>query len=175
MTFLNSRIVAAIALSSSAWAIINAYMGPIFWAATSLPFLCDILGFSSLTLVAWWTKRFGAVTLTGLVATLINFLVGGNVFFLGFTAASIVFDVMTRAAGYNNLFSRPYVSQGLMIFLAAASASVAGFIIAPVFMSMQVISGIVTFAGLHAVGGVLGGLAGVSLVKALKVRRVLPT
>jgi hypothetical protein len=174
VTFLDSRIVAAIALSSSAWAIINAYMGPIFWAATSLPFLCDILGFSSLILVAWWTKRFGAITLTGLVATLINFLVGGNVFFLGFTVASIVFDVATRAAGYGNLFSRPFISHGLMIFLAAASASVAGFIIAPVFMNMQVLSGIVTFAGLHALGGVLGGVAGLSLVKALEVRRVLP-
>jgi hypothetical protein len=175
MTFFNSRNVAAIALCSSVWAVVNAFTGPIFWNATHLPFFCDILGFSSLTLVAWWTKRFGAVTFTGVVATLINFLVGGNVFFIGFTAASVVFDLVTRAVGYNNLFSRPYVSHALMIFLAAGAASVAGFIIAPVFMNMQVLSGIVTFAGLHAVGGILGGLAGVSLVKALKVRKVLPT
>ena len=174
VTFFNSRIVAAMALSSSVWAIANAYAGPIFWSATQLPFFCDILGFSSLILVAWWTKKFGAVSLTGLVATVINFLVGGNVFFLGFTVASVAFDVVTRAVGYGNLFSKPYVGHGLMIFLAAASASVAGFIIGPLFMSMQVLPGIVTFAGLHALGGVLGGLVGVSLVKALKARRVLP-
>jgi len=174
MTFFNSRNVAAIALSSSVWAIANAYAGPIFWSATHLPFLCDVMGFASLILVAWWTRKFGAVSLTGLVATLINFLVGGQVFFLGFTAASIAFDLVTRGVGYGNLFLKPYVSPVLMVVLAAASASVAGLVIGPLFMSMQVLSGIVTFAGLHALGGVLGGLIGVSLVKALKVRRVLP-
>jgi len=174
VTFLNSRNVAAIALCGSVWAVVNAYTGPIFWSATQLPFLCDILGFMFLILVAWWTRSFGAVSLTGVVATLINFAVGGNVFFLGFTVASVVFDLLSRGAGYSNLFSKPYAGGALTMVLAAASASVAGFINGLFFMSMSVQTAILIFAGLHSVGGVAGGIIGVSLVGALKTRRVLP-
>jgi len=72
---------------------------------TGLPFLCDLMGFSLLTLAVWWARRFGATTIVGLIATVINFIfnpTGTQI--LGFTAASIVFDVAAKLIGYDKAF-----------------------------------------------------------------------
>ena len=113
MTFFNSRIVAAMAPAARSSAIANAYAGPIFWSANQLPFFCDIPGFllpDTGGVVDQEVRRGLADRLGGDGDQLPR---GRDVFFLGFTVASIAFDIVTRAVGYSNLFSRPYVGHGL--------------------------------------------------------------
>jgi hypothetical protein len=175
MTYLSSKEIAAVAVTGAVWAIVNSYLGAFFWMAFQLPILCDMIGFSSLIFVTWWTRKLGTASLTGIIATAINFVLNpSSVFFVGFTAASIVFDLVTWFIGYRRLFSKPIYNSVLMVFLAAVAASVAGFIIGPFFMSMKVLQAILIFAGLHAGGGVIGGIIGVALVKALMLRKVIP-
>lgn len=180
MAYFSSREIAAISVTGATWAVINAFAGPLFWNATHLPILCDILSLLSLIVVVWWTRKFGAAFFTGLVATLINFALGGVIFFLGFTVASISFDLLTKSVGYQNLFSKPHTSKASMIALAtvsalsALSALIAGLINGYVFMGMNAIVAILTFAGLNASGGIIGAILGISLVKALEIRKVIP-
>jgi hypothetical protein len=100
-----------------------------------LPFLCDLIGFSVLILAAWWIRKFGAITIIGLIATAINFALGGNIFFIGFTVASIFFDLTARLIGYNNSFKKPAYTTISMMIVSIASAALAGYIIGTFFMA----------------------------------------
>jgi len=62
-------------------------------------------GFAILTLAVWWIRKLGAVSTVGVIATLINFVLNpGGVHFLGFTVASVVFDVVSKLVGYERSF-----------------------------------------------------------------------
>jgi hypothetical protein len=104
---LNTRDIAAIATCSTICGVLNPVLAPISFRMFGLPFLCTIIGFSTLIMAAWWIRKPGAITLIGLTATLINFALGGSVEFLGFTAASIFFDLATRLTGYNYSSKKP--------------------------------------------------------------------
>lgn len=105
MTYFNSRELAAASLFASLWGVLNAVFSPVVFQAFGLPILCDMLGFAALSLTFWWVRKFGAATVVGFVATLINFILNpGGLFFLGFTAASIVFDVAASSIGYKRVF-----------------------------------------------------------------------
>jgi hypothetical protein len=178
MPYFSSRDVAAIALCSALWGVLNSIFSPIFFQMFHLPFLCDLIGFSSLTLAVWWTRKFGTATAVGLIATVINFSFPtrpDSVFFLGFTVASFVFDVLARLVGYRSLFEKALTGTVSLVLISVLSAAVAGSIIGSFFMSATALAGVggvLGWAALHAVGGVIGGFVGAPLATALTKRGI---
>jgi hypothetical protein len=177
VTYFNTRDVAAIAICAALWGVLNSIFSPVFFNLTHMPFLCDLIGFAVLTLAAWWVRKFGAITTIGIIATVINFtLVPNSVFFLGFTAASIFFDVSISLVGFNKPFSKKAYTVASMMPLSIASAALAGYVIGTFFMAGPALTptgGVLGWMGLHAVGGVIGGAIGTSLVTGLNARRIV--
>jgi hypothetical protein len=176
MAYLDTHELAAIALSSALWGVLNSIFAPIVFRIFGLPVLCDMIGFAALTLTVWWIRKFGAATVVGLIATVTNFIFNPYaVHFLGFTAASLVFDVAARPIGYHRCFKKPLFTTVSMLSISVLSASVAGLIIAVFFMAtpaLAVWGGVLGWAGLHAIGGAVGGFIGVTLVVSLATRGV---
>jgi hypothetical protein len=176
VTYFSSRDVAAIAICGALWGVLNIIFAPMFFRATGMPFLCDLIGFAVLILGAWWIRKFGALTIVGLIATIINFALGGGAQFLGFTAAAIFFDMSITIIGYARVFNKPANTAITMMIIATSSAAVAGTIIGVVFMAGAPLltqwGGVVGWTGLHMIGGVIGGIIGITLVSALKKRRI---
>jgi hypothetical protein len=176
MPYLNSREVAAIALLSALWGVLASVFAPIVFRVMGLPILCDMIGFAVLTLAAWWIRKLGAVSMVGVIATLINFIFNpGGVHFLGFTAASMVFDAVSRLIGYERSFRSPSSASVSMLLVSVLSAAVAGFIIGTFFMAAPALArwgGVIGWVGLHAVGGAIGGVVGVILIISLSARGV---
>ncbi len=50
MTYFNSRELAAVALFSSLWGVLNGVFSPIVFRMFGLPILCDMIGFAALGL-----------------------------------------------------------------------------------------------------------------------------
>jgi len=177
MPYFNSRDVAAIAMCAALWGVLNSIFAPAFFRMFNLPFLCDLIGFSVLTIAAWWIRKFGAITVIGLVATVINFVfVPGGVHFLGFTAASVFFDLITRLVGYDNSFRKSIFTVTSMMIISISSAALAGYIIGTFFMAGTALlkwGGVLGWAGLHTIGGVIGGAIGTFLILSLNSRKVM--
>jgi len=176
MTYFNSRDVAAIALCSALWGVLNSTISPIFFQVFHLPFLCDLIGFASLIIAVWWTRKFGTATAVGLIATVINFLFRPDAFFfLGFTVASFVFDVLARLLGYRNCFERALTGTVSLVLISVFSAALAGSIIGLFFMPAPALAswgGVLVWVALHAIGGVIGGSIGAPLTTALTARGI---
>ncbi|MGQ9479666.1 MAG: hypothetical protein ACUVQ0_06635 [Thermoproteota archaeon] len=167
MAYFTVRDVVSIALFAALWGILNAYISPLFFQATKLPFFCDIAGFISLILAVWWTRRPGVATSVGIVATILNFLLRpGALHFLGFTVASIVFDVLMKAFGYDNCFKKRLLGSILVIVASVIPAGVAGLIIGKFFMNMPP-EGVLGWMLLHMLGGLIGGVLGWMLLHML--------
>ena len=167
MTYFNSRDIAAIAMCAALWGVLNSIFSPMVFSITHLPILCDLIGFTVLTVAAWWIRKFGAITAIGLIATIINFIFNPQALtFLGFTAAAFVFDLILALVGFNNFFRKAFNTTTLAIIISTLSAAVAGFIIGSFFMAAPALSlwgGVSGWAGLHAVGGIVGGAMGATL------------
>jgi hypothetical protein len=176
MTYFNTRNIAAIAICAALWGVINSIFAPLFFSVTHLPFFCDMVGFSVLILAAWWIKKFGAITIIGAIATLINFAIVPNPYhFLGFTAASIFFDLTISLVGFNKPFSKKAYTVASMMPVSILSAALAGYIIGTFFMAgpaFASMGGVLGWTGLHVIGGVIGGAVGTSLVTGLDARRI---
>lgn len=176
MVYFNSRDVAVIAICSALWGILNSVLSPIFFQFTGMPFLCDLIGFSILSVAAWWTRKFGIITFIGLVATGINFIINpGGIHFLGFTFAAIVFDLILLF-GYNLQVKGKSMIIMFTGFASVLSAGVAGYIIGIFFIPTVVLvsrGGVLVWVGLHAFGGLVGGVIGIVIICALKSRSVL--
>jgi uncharacterized membrane protein YvlD (DUF360 family) len=176
MAYFKTKDIAAIAICASLWGVLNALLSPVFFSLFHLPFLCDLIGFTVLALAAWWIRKPGAITLIGLTATAINFLIiPTGVHFLGFTAASAFFDAAAWLIGYQRSFTKPIYTVGGMMTLSVSSAALAGYLIGMFVMAAPAMAqwgGVLGWAGLHAVGGVIGGALGVSLILALNARKV---
>jgi hypothetical protein len=174
--YFTSRDIAAIAVCSALWGVLNTFISPIFWQLTHMPFLCDMLAFIALILVIWWTRKFSAASLVGLVVAGMTFMVNPTAFqMLGFVVASIVFDIVTRLLGYERLFKNLTLGGMILVVISVLCTGLAGTIIGIFFMGFRTVQAILMFAGLHAIGGLIGGIIGVVLVKALVARRVKPT
>jgi len=176
MTYFDSREVAAIALFSALWGVLNSIFAPIVFRMFGLPILCDMIGFAVLTLTVWWIRKFGAATAVGLIATVINFIFNpAGVHFLGFAAASIVFDITAKLIGYDRCFKKPLFVTVSMLPVSVLSAAVAGLIIGTFFMAAPALTrwgGVLGWVGLHVIGGIIGGFIGVTLVVGLATRGV---
>jgi len=179
MVYFTSRDISAIALSASLWAVINWLIAPIFWELTHLPILCDMVGVSLLTLTVWWTRKPGAASFMGLVATILNLILRpGSLHFLGFTVASVAFDAATALIGYKNCLERGRVSYASLVIISLASTIIAGLIIGSFFMNPTFLSnmfgGLMVFAALHGAGGIIGGVLGIVFVMGLEMRQIIP-
>jgi hypothetical protein len=168
MLFYNSREISAIALLSALWGVLSSIFSPIVFSMFNLPILCDMIGFAVLSLTVWWVRKLGAATSVGLIATVINFIFNpAGLFFLGFTAASIVFDILAWLARYNVYFKKPSLTAIALFFISMLSAAVAGLVIGTSFMPAVALvgwGGVLGWVGLHAVGGIIGGSIGIALV-----------
>lgn len=165
----------AVAISAPLWGVLNILMSPIFWQLTHMPFLCDLLAFLSLTVVVWWTRKFGAASLTGLVVTALTLVLRPGAFHMvGFAVASMVFDISVKAAGYRNCLEEAPRGAVCLIAFSVLSAGVAGATIGTFFMGFKTLPSVLTFAGLHSVGGFIGGAMGVVVIRALMARKILP-
>ncbi len=176
MAYFKTKEVAAISICATLWGVLNTLFAPIFFRMFGLPFLCDIIGFSILILAAWWIRKFGAITIIGLIATAINFGLGGNIHFIGFTIASIFFDFATRIIGYNISFKKPSLTSPIMIIISILSAALAGFLIGTFFLASPVLvnwGGVFGWALLHSIGGLIGGAIGTLLIISLNSRKIL--
>ena len=176
MPYFGTRDIAGIAIFAALWGVLNVTLSPLFFQLFHLPFLCDLIGFASITLAVWWVRKMGTATLVGIIATIINFMFRPTAMhFLGFMAASVVFDVLSFASGYERLFKRRAFGSAILIVISIVSAAAAGLIIGSFFMApmaLQRWGGVLGWAGLHAVGGVIGGAVGVSLMNALSIRGI---
>lgn len=179
MAYFKTVDVAAIAICGALWGVLNVLFAPTFFKATGMPFLCDLIGFAVLILGAWWIRKPGFLTFVGLIATIINLALGTGMQFSGFLAASAFFDVTLAAIGYSRVFKKPAYTAVSMMTVAIASAAVAGVVIGSLFMAGPIAGpllaswgGVAGWAGLHMIGGVIGGFIGITLVLALKKRRI---
>jgi hypothetical protein len=176
MPYFKTKDIAAIAICAALWGVLNSILSPLFYSMFHLPFLCDLIGFSVLAIAAWWIRKIGAVTIIGLIATAVNFiLTPTSVFFLGFTAASAFFDATLWMVGYGRSFKKSVYTFASVTTLSTASAALAGYLIGTFFMALPAMAqwgGILGWAGLHAIGGVIGGVIGTSLITALNARKI---
>ncbi len=176
MPYFNSRDIAAIAMCATLWGVLNSIFAPIFFSIFHLPFFCDMIGFSALILAAWWIRKAGAITLIGAIATLINFALASNPYnFLGFTAAGSFFDLTVTTYGYSRIFRKRILTTFIMIIISTCAAALAGYIIGMFFMAGPVFNamgGVLGWVGLHALGGIIGGAIGISLVAGLDARKL---
>ncbi len=168
------REIVAVALFSALWGILNSILAPIIFRMFGLPIFCDMIGFASLILAVWWVRKLGTATAVGFVATIINFVLNpGGIHFLGFTTASIVFDILTRLMSYENCFRKRLLGSILTLLASVTSAAVAGFIIGSFFMAAPALAqwgGVIGWMLLHAAGGVIGWIIGMALVVSLEAR-----
>ncbi|GAG95423.1 unnamed protein product, partial [marine sediment metagenome] len=147
------------------WAILSWILAPIVWNLTHLPILCDIVGTALLILTAWLTRKPGAPFFMGAVTTILHLILRpGSFHFLGFTAASALFDSVTTLAAFKERLPGNWVDHIILIGTSVISCLAAGAIIGSLFMN---IGGLYFFMALHGFGGLLGGILGVNIIKAL--------
>jgi hypothetical protein len=174
ITYFKTRDIVAIVMCTAFWGVLNLTLAPIIFQMTRLPFTCDLLGFVTLTLATWWTRRFGTASLTGLLVAGLTFTLRPNALYMfGFIAASILFDILTRLVGYHNCLDKPLPSIVSMISFSTICAGLAGLIIGRFFLEFS--ARLELWAGLHAVGGFIGGVVGVTIIRALVARKVMPS
>ena len=176
--YFNSRDLAAISLSAALWAVVNWIVAPIFWQLTHLPILCDMLSVTVLIVTLWWTRKPGAGTAMGVIATVLNFILRPGAFqFLGFTVACAFFDIASYLIGYGNILDKGLKGSISLIVLSLVSTTIAGLIIGNFFMNPGFLSnmfgGVLVFSALHGAGGLIGGALGVVLIRGLERRQVV--
>jgi hypothetical protein len=136
VAYFNARDIAGIAMCAALWGVINSIFAPVFFSIFHVPFFCDMIGFAVLILAAWWIRKPGAITIIGVIATLINFALVANPYhFLGFTAASIFFDFALAISGLGKLFDKKSGTIASIMAISIISAAIAGYIIGTFFMA----------------------------------------
>ena len=176
LAYFGTRKLAGIILFAALWGILNVTISPAFFQVFHLPFACDLIGFSALILAVWWARKIGAASFVGFIALIINLMVRPTALqFVGFFAASIVFDVLSFISGYSRIFGKRLVGSLILFIISVISAAVAGFIIGLLFLSPSLLAswgGLLGWMGLHAVGGIIGGIIGLVLMNALSARGI---
>ena len=178
LTYFRPRDLAIISIFAALWGVLNVTVSPAVFQIFHLPFACDLIGFSALILATFWVRKLGTATFVGLIALIINMMVRPTAFqFFGFFAASIIFDILVFLSGYRRIFKKRLVGSIILFIISVFSAAVAGLIIGSLFMPPPALTqwgGVVGWAGLHAIGGVIGGIIGLTIMNALRVRGLTP-
>jgi hypothetical protein len=174
VTYFRTLDLAGIAIFAALWGVLNVMISPIFFSIFHLPFACDLIGFSSLILAVWWSRKIGTSSFVGFIALIINLIIRpGALQFFGFLAASILFDVLTYTSGYDLLFRKKLTGSIILFVISVVSAAFAGLIIGSFFMVPAALAqwgGVLGWSGLHAIGGVIGGAIGITIMNALNLR-----
>jgi len=169
---LQTRDLAISALSAALWSVLNLTISLIFWTLTHLPILCDVLASMALLIAIWKVKKLGVGTMVGIIATLITFSVRpGALYFLGFTVASIVFDVLSWSVRYSNVEASKK-GFALLFVTLILSMWIAGLVIGFLFMGFGNTLQALIFSLLHASGGMLGSVVGIMTISAISKRGV---
>jgi len=178
LAYFRTRDLAGITIFAALWGVLNVTISPAFFQIFHLPFACDLIGFSALILALWWSRKIGTATFVGLIALIINMIARPTALhFLGFFAASILFDILAFISRYNCLFEQRLIGSIILVTFSVLSASFAGLVIGSFFMPVQALiqwGGVLGWAGLHAVGGFIGGAIGVTIMNALSIRGLTP-
>ena len=162
-----TKDISIIALSSAFWAALNITISPIFWHLTHLPFFCDFLAILSLATSAWYIRKLGVAASVGIITTLLSFIFRpGSFYFIGFTIASILFDVFAYVLKFK-LDEFYYIPLLLISFISTFTA---GIIIGYFFMAGHV--PLLYFALLHSTGGVIGAFLGIPFINGIKRRKI---
>ena len=124
-------------------------------------------------LAVWWTRKIGIATMVGIITTLLTLLFRpAALHMLGFTTASIIFDILTKIAGYERIFKKILGEILFIIPILAFSTFIGGLIIGKFFMRFPTMIAIIIFAGLHSIGGIIGAIIGIIIIEALKRRKI---
>lgn len=178
LAYFKTRDLAGISIFAALWGVLNVTLSPAFFQIFHLPFACDLIGFSALILAVWWSRKMGTATFVGLIALIINMIVRPTALhFFGFLAASVVFDILALISGYNRIFEKRLIGSMILIIISVTSAAFAGLVIGSFFMAPSALiqwGGVLSWAGLHAGGGIIGGTIGITIVNALSVRGLTP-
>lgn len=178
LVYFRTRDLAGISIFAALWGVLNVIVSPVFFQTFHLPFACDLIGFSALILAVWWSRKIGTALFVGLIALVINMIVRPTALhFFGFFAASIVFDILTFLSGYDRLFEKRLIGSILLFMISVSSAAFAGLLIGSFFMAQPALArwgGVLSWAGLHAVGGIIGGFIGITIMNALSIRGFTP-
>jgi hypothetical protein len=174
VTYFRTRDLACVSIFAALWGVLNVTISPMFFQIFHLPFACDLIGFSSLILAVWWSRKIGTASFVGFIALIINMIVRPAALqFFGFLAASILFDVLTFASGYDLIFKKKLIGSIILFVISVISATFAGLIIGSFFMVPAALiqwGGVLGWSGLHAIGGVIGGAIGITIINALNIR-----
>ncbi len=166
---MDSRSIATAAVFGALWGVVNFLVAPYFFRLTRLPFFCDVIGLVSLFSALWVSRKPGTGTLVGLAATVVTLaLRPGAFYFLGFTVASVFLDFLVYSLGYEKVFEKG--AKVLVPLTGVVSAALAGLIIGAFFMNFESYVGVLTWSGLHAIGGLMGALIALPVVKGLEKR-----
>ena len=159
MAYFNTRDLAGISIFAALWGVLNVTISPAFFQISHLPFACDLIGFSTLILALWWSRKIGTATFVGLIALIINMIARPTALhFLGFFAAAIIFDILAFVSGYSRLFEKRFIGSIGLFTISVVSASFAGLVIGSFFMPTSALiqwGGVLGWAGIHAVGASL--------------------
>lgn len=170
---------------AATWTALMITVAPIIYKIIHLPIACDIFAVCILMLMAYVAQEPGAMSLTGLVTTLLVVALRGvidGLFFLGFLAMGVFVDMVFVMAGFDRLTTTS--SRRLDLFIGALfvmGTALAGLIIAIIMLSftpapMAYGLGalfIPFWTGLHTAGGLIGIFIGLALIKSLKRQQLL--
>jgi hypothetical protein len=162
----------AILISSLLWAIVDLMVAQTSWSLTYLTFFSDITCIYFLILSIWLSRKPVAPTLVGLVATIFVLKLRPEyLYFIGYTASSVAFDALTWAVGYQRCLGKGWVNSIILIAISVSISLVVGVTIDSLLItnkSIHMTFGQVTFfTALHCIGGLIGGLLGVTTIRTL--------
>jgi len=166
---MDAKTISTAAVFGALWGVINFTLSPYIFRLTHLPIFCDVVGFLTIFSALWLTRKLGTGTLTGISATIVTLALRPAAFyFFGFTAASIVVDLLVYAIGHERFYGKK--SSIHVIAVGTVAATVAGLIIGQFFMNFKVFTQVLTWTALHAVGGLIGSIIAIPVIKGLEAR-----
>jgi hypothetical protein len=162
--------VALISVFSALWVVLNLTVAPIGFSLTGLPFMHAAIIFLTLLLATWATEQYGAASLVGLIGSAIVLLVGGPIFVLGFTVASLLFDAL-MLLNCHKVSMKPINLMAVFLIVIVCSYF-AGFLNGFLFLSQAFLFALTVWSGWTAVGGAIGVIIALPIVAVLEKAQV---